>query len=147
MPLVKVALKGTAAIALLAGLILMIAEPAPGQQSQREYIYMDGKVVAVETGQPVAPVISGISSSGVTGSGATISWTTNEASDSQVDYGTTTSYGSSTNMNGSMVTSHSQFISGLTGSTLHHHRVKSRDAAGNLATSGDYTFTTLTSCI
>ena len=27
-------------------------------------------------------------------------------------------------------------------STLYHYRVKSRDAAGNLATSGDFTFTT-----
>ncbi len=45
-------------------------------------------------------------------------------------------------MNSAMVTSHSQALSGLTASTLYHYRVKSKDAAGNLATSGDYTFTT-----
>jgi hypothetical protein len=33
-------------------------------------------------------------------------------------------------------------LSGLTASTTYHYRVKSRDAAGNLATSNDLTFTT-----
>ena len=41
-----------------------------------------------------------------------------------------------------MVTSHSQALSGLTANTLYHYRVKSKDAAGNLATSADFTFTT-----
>ena len=41
-----------------------------------------------------------------------------------------------------MVTSHSASLSGLAANTLYHYRVKSRDAAGNLATSGDFTFTT-----
>ncbi|MBN1569652.1 MAG: fibronectin type III domain-containing protein [Acidobacteria bacterium] len=90
------------------------------------------------------PTISNVSSSNITTTGATIAWTTNEASNTQVDYGTSTSYGSSTTLNSSMVTSHSQSLSGLTASTTYHYRVKSRDAAGNLATSGDYTFTTAT---
>jgi phosphodiesterase/alkaline phosphatase D-like protein len=91
-----------------------------------------------------APVISSVSSSGVTATGATITWTTNEASNTQVDYGTTTAYGSSTPLNSTLVTSHSASLSGLSPGTLHHYRVKSRDAAGNLATSGDFTFTTST---
>jgi hypothetical protein len=33
-------------------------------------------------------------------------------------------------------------LNGLSGSTLYHYRVKSKDATGNLATSGDFTFTT-----
>ncbi|CAG0951391.1 MAG: hypothetical protein OIN86_08545 [Candidatus Methanoperedens sp.] len=90
------------------------------------------------------PVISAISSSAIISSGATISWTTNEASDSQVEYGTTTSYGTSTTLNTNLVTSHSQSLSGLTASTLYHYRLKSKDAAGNLAISGDNTFTTST---
>ena len=94
------------------------------------------------TGDTTPPTISGVTSSGVTTSGATINWTTNEASDTQVDYGLTTGYGSSTTLSGTMVTSHSQALSGLTASTTYHYRVRSRDAAGNLATSGDYTFTT-----
>ena len=42
------------------------------------------------------------------------------------------------------MTAHSVALTGLTGSTLYHFRVRSRDAAGNLAVSGDVTFTTLT---
>ena len=80
--------------------------------------------------------------SGITHAAVTIGWTTNEASDTQVEYGLTTSYGSSTTLNTSMVTSHSASLSGLAANTLYHYRVKSRDAAGNLATSGDFTFTT-----
>ncbi|TSC72820.1 MAG: fibronectin, type III domain-containing protein, partial [Parcubacteria group bacterium Gr01-1014_38] len=88
------------------------------------------------------PVISGVQASGVTATGATITWTTDEAADSQVEYGLTTTYGSSTPLNPAMVTSHSMALSGLTASTLYHYRVKSRDTSGNLATSGDFLFTT-----
>ena len=84
----------------------------------------------------------GVGASSITVSGATISWTTNEASNTQVDYGPTTGYGSSTVLASAMVTSHSASLSGLQASTLYHYRVKSRDAAGNLGTSGDFTFTT-----
>ncbi len=91
------------------------------------------------------PVISGVTSSGISGTGATINWTTNEASDSQVEYGTTASYGSSTALNNAMATSHAQALSGLSAGTLYHYRVKSKDADGNLAISGDYTFTTSSS--
>ncbi|MBI2669681.1 MAG: DUF2341 domain-containing protein [Candidatus Yanofskybacteria bacterium] len=89
-----------------------------------------------------APVISAVTSSSITSSGATITWTTNEASDTQVEYGTTTSYGFSTALNTSLVAAHSANLTGLTASTLYHYRVKSKDASSNLATSGDFTFTT-----
>jgi hypothetical protein len=90
------------------------------------------------------PTISGVASSGVSSTAVTIAWTTNEASDTQVEYGTTTAYGSSTALNTAMVTAHSTALSGLTASTTYHYRVKSKDAAGNLATSGDLTFATTT---
>ena len=90
----------------------------------------------------VAPVISAVTASAITVSGATITWTTDKASDSQVDYGTTTSYGSSTTLNTTLVTSHSQALSGLASSTLYHYRAKSKDSLGTLGTSGDNTFTT-----
>src|SRR6266540_3266041 len=89
-----------------------------------------------------APDISNVAAAGVTTSGATITWTTNENSDSQVEYGTTTAYGQSTALNPAPVTAHSRGLSGLTSGTLYHYRVRSRDAAGNLAVSGDFTFTT-----
>ncbi|MFH1574762.1 MAG: fibronectin type III domain-containing protein, partial [Acidobacteriota bacterium] len=88
------------------------------------------------------PVITGVASSNVTSSGATIAWATNEPSDTQVDYGTTTAYGASSPLNPTMVTSHSVVLSGLSASTTYHYRVRSRDAANNLAVSGNFTFTT-----
>ena len=42
----------------------------------------------------VAPVISSVASTGVTARPQTVSWTTNEAADSRVEYGATTAYGS-----------------------------------------------------
>ncbi len=88
------------------------------------------------------PTISAVTASVITFNSATITWTTNENSDSQVEYGFTTSYGPQTTLNTSMVLFHSQNLTGLSASALYHYRVKSKDAAGNLATSIDYTFTT-----
>ena len=89
-----------------------------------------------------APTIFSVSASSITTTGATVVWSTNEASDSQVEYGGTVAYGSSTVLNIGMVTSHSQMLSGLQANTTYHYRVKSRDAAGNLAVSPDFTFAT-----
>src|SRR5207248_7158337 len=52
------------------------------------------------------PTISGVVATAVTISGATITWTTNEASDSQVEYGLTTAYGNSSGLNASLATTH-----------------------------------------
>ncbi len=88
------------------------------------------------------PVISGIGTSNLTSSGVTVSWTTGEGANTQVDYGTTTSYGSSSALDANIVTNHSVTLNSLSSSTLYHYQVKSSDAAGNITTSGDYTFTT-----
>src|ERR1700730_3044429 len=100
-------------------------------------------VTVTNAGDTTPPVISGVAAGAITASGATISWMTNEASDSQVDYGVTTAYGSASALNGTGVTAHTVTLGGLTGSTLYHVRVRSRDAANNLALSADSTFTTL----
>ncbi len=89
------------------------------------------------------PVISNVAASNITTSAATITWTTNEASDSQVEYGLTTSYGSLSSLDPALVTSHAVALSSLQANTTYHYRAKSQDVAGNLATSGDFTFTTL----
>jgi len=104
-------------------------------------VTLTGVLIAADT---TAPVISAIAAGTITGNSATITWTTNEASDSQVEYGLTTAYGSLTTLSGSMVTSHSVNVTGLAGATLYHYRVYSRDAAGNRAVSADDTFTTAT---
>src|SRR5262249_24939044 len=89
-------------------------------------------------------VISNVTAGGITASSATITWTTNDNSDSQVEYGVDTGYGllAPTAPNPALLTAHSQVLSGLTAGTVYHYRVKSKDAAGNLGVSGDFTFTT-----
>ncbi|QQR50515.1 fibronectin type III domain-containing protein [Candidatus Nomurabacteria bacterium] len=90
------------------------------------------------------PVISsiGVTSTQTT---ATITWSTNEASSSSVDYGTTTSYTNSTSETNisPKVTNHTVTITGLAANTLYHFSVKSKDAAGNIGASSDNFFTTL----
>ncbi|MCG3115418.1 MAG: DNRLRE domain-containing protein [Candidatus Manganitrophus sp. SA1] len=88
------------------------------------------------------PVISAVAAGSITTGGALISWSTNEPSDTQVEYGTTTAYGSATPISSTLVTAHSRSLSGLLPSTLYHYRVRSRDAAGNLAVSNNGSFTT-----
>jgi hypothetical protein len=93
------------------------------------------------TSDTTPPNISGVSSSSAS-TGATISWSTDEAADSQVEYGTTIAYGSSTPMTKSLLTNHGFALPGLLPSTEYHYRVKSADASGNMSTSSDFAFTT-----
>lgn len=90
------------------------------------------------------PSITGVAASGIAASGATITWTTDEPASSHVEYGLTTSYGSTTTSDTSMVTGHSVTLSGLSPSTTYHYVAVSLDKAGNKATSLDWFFTTLT---
>ena len=93
----------------------------------------------------VPPTISSVISTSLTSSGATINWTTNEASDSQVEYGLTAGYGLSSTLDTSLLTTHSVVLSGLSSNATYHYRVRSKDAAGNLGASGDNTFATIAS--
>src|SRR5579872_5996582 len=90
-----------------------------------------------------APIISGVNVSNLATTSATINWTTNVATNSQVNYGLTSSYGSTTNLDSALVTSHSENISGLTASTTYHYQVVSSDSNGVTAASTDFTFSTL----
>jgi len=90
----------------------------------------------------IPPVISAVASSGVTSGAATISWTTDENADTLVEYGASTAYGSSSQLSAQLVTAHAVGLSGLSAGVTYHYRVKSRDAAGNLAVSSDFTFNT-----
>ena len=95
----------------------------------------------------VAPVISNVAASSITSAGAVITWTTDKASTSQVNYGTTAAYGNSSPVNESLVTSHSVTLSALSASTLYHYQVQSADSAGTLGGSADSTFTTATAAV
>lgn len=91
-------------------------------------------------GDTTPPAISAVSPSPSTTS-ATVTWTTDEAATSGLEWGLTASYGSSST-NSAAVTSHSLDATGLSQATLYHYRVHSTDAAGNHAQSIDGTFTT-----
>jgi hypothetical protein len=88
------------------------------------------------------PVISNIQASGITTNEATITWSTNETSTSQVEYGPDTNYGNSTTLDTNLVISHSVSLIGLASETLYHYRVRSKDASGNESISQDDTVTT-----
>ena len=88
------------------------------------------------------PVISAVASSSVGSNAAMIGWTTDKAADTQVLYGPTAAYGTATPLGATMTTTHSASLSGLTAGAAYHYQAKSRDAAGNLAVSSDFTFTT-----
>lgn len=91
----------------------------------------------------VAPTISGI----LAYQGKTdvrVLFVTNEAGSTQLEYGTTVSYGTITSETDTSprVLRHTVVASGLACNTLYNYRVISRDAAGNTATSANGTFTT-----
>ncbi len=91
-----------------------------------------------------APHVLSLSAPGtaVTPFSAIITWTTDEAAISQVDYGLDINYGNTTPFNGSFVTSHSITLTGLVPDTTYHFHVRSRDRAGNEGVSTDGMFTT-----
>jgi alkaline phosphatase len=97
------------------------------------------------TNDATPPVISAVASSGITQSGATITCTTDEASNSMVRYGTTTDLGSEVS-EPAMVTNHSVTLTGLTAETTYYYEVQSTDSANNTATNNNdgqyFTFTT-----
>ncbi len=95
----------------------------------------------VPTNDNIPPVIANVVVTNITDGSATILWTTDENADSVVEYGTTTNYGTAIT-NSSLVMKHSVGLSGLTGGTNYHFRVKSKDAATNQTVSADFTFAT-----
>ena len=89
------------------------------------------------------PIISSISVSGITSNSVIVTWTTNEPSNSRVNYGLTSSYGSASALNTSLVTTHSVSLTNLSSSTTYQFQVVSADAAGNsAAAAGQSGFTT-----
>jgi Abnormal spindle-like microcephaly-assoc'd, ASPM-SPD-2-Hydin len=78
---------------------------------------------------------------------ATITWTTAVPANSQVPYGATTSYGSGSALNSTLVTTHSATLTSLTAGTTYHYRVLSADSTGALVTGLDNVFTTPTAAI
>ncbi len=87
------------------------------------------------------PTITGPTNHSITTTTAVINWTTDEAANGTVNYGTTTSLGTKTS-NTSRSTNHSFTLTGLSPGTTYHYNVTSCDANGNCATEGLNNFTT-----
>ena len=89
--------------------------------------------------------ISVINVSNITDLAATISWATDKPATSQVLFGVTNAYGSTTTLDQKLATTHSATLAGLTPGTTYHFKVTSKDSSGNEAASQDQTFTTRSS--
>jgi hypothetical protein len=106
------------------------------------------KIVRIgpDTGPPPPPAplqITQVAAGNIGATSAVISWLTNNAADSGVEYGTPLPppYPSSV-LNPAIVTNHAMTLSGLTPSTTYHYRVTSVDLATQSASSEDATFIT-----
>ena len=89
-----------------------------------------------------APVITSVAAA-PTDNGVTITWVTDKVSHSQVEYGSSASYGTLSYQSQATGVQHSLTLSGLAAGTQYHYRVKSLDdATGLTGLSDDLTFTT-----
>ena len=87
------------------------------------------------------PLISGVSAKASLSS-VTVSWKTDEDSNSQVNYGFTSDLGSASDLDKDMETEHSIPVASLQSCATYYYQVTSEDADGNSATSETDTFAT-----
>jgi peroxiredoxin len=115
------------------------SENAAGNKATAE-----GNLTTVAEADETPPTISGVSVSNITESSATITWLTNEDATSQVEYGKTETYGSSTTLDTNLTESHNVTLNGLSDNTTYYFKVISKDASDNEATlaEADQTFDT-----
>ena len=125
-------------IAIFSLMVILLIIPIMGVSCD-----FDGNGNGNDDTDTAPPVISGITISNITETTATISWTTDEPATSQVEYGETTDYGSTTALDETLISNHSVSLSELTMNTTYHFKVKSEDALGNGAMSNDNTLTTI----
>jgi hypothetical protein len=140
----------------ITGSTLSISAPSPQASGGTTYQFVswtDGgaqthNIVATSSGSHVAtyqvrvggPIISEVIARPGPGR-VTITWRTDVVADTQVQYGQTTAYGSTTSLDRTLVTSHSVTITGLARRSQYFFQVLSRDAAGSLS-SATGTFST-----
>jgi len=103
-----------------------------GAQTHSIVANANGSYLATYQPRPGGPVISQVAARPGPGR-VTITWRTDIPADSQVQYGPTTAYGSTTPLDRTLVTSHSVTITALARKTPYRFQVLSRDAAGQLS--------------
>jgi uncharacterized lipoprotein YddW (UPF0748 family) len=87
------------------------------------------------------PALSNILVASLTDHSATVSWRTSEPADGVVEYGPTSAYVYAIT-NNTLSLTHDFTLTGLDAGMTYHFRVRSADASGNRATSGDLFFFT-----
>jgi len=103
-------------------------------------ISCSGNTSVTVTGTPIA--VSNVQASDVTADSATITWDSNVPGSSQVNYGTDSSYGSSSSIDNNLVTSHSVTLTSLSADTDYHFQAVSVAADNSSDQSSDDTFLT-----
>ncbi len=127
----------TTAISLNNGdnLIVVVAFDAAGNTSS-------DSITVSYTPDLTAPVISNVQAGNITHNSVTITWDTDEAANTQVEYGHDTSYDSTSNLNNTLTQSHLVNLSNLNAETTYHFRALSADGSNNQAAGTDFNFTT-----
>jgi hypothetical protein len=108
-----------------------------------EFTVADEVTVVVLPPEPTGPAISEVTLVSITESNAVITWKTSRPANSEVQYGTTSSYGLSSGLDASMVTTHRVELTNLVPNTWYYYRVLSRDAMDALSVSPGFGLHTL----
>lgn len=85
------------------------------------------------------PVISSIAIFNLTKTTAHISYRTDTKCQTKIDYGTTTSYGS-TSTDATLVNRHGVQLASLSAGTTYHYKITATDTNGNITATADRTF-------
>ncbi len=88
------------------------------------------------------PIVSNIQTQNIGLTTATVTWTTNEPTNSKVEYGKTTSYGSSV-QESELKATHQLTLTNLEPASIYHFRIHSKDGSNNETVTDDQQFSTL----
>lgn len=117
--------------------------PVPSHTATIDYFFNTASPIAAEdsglASDITAPAITSVHVTTDT-TQTTITWITDEPATSHVAYGLTDGYEFGSIGDTTLVTDHSVTLTGLSPNMLHHYRITSGDAVGNLTTMADSTF-------
>lgn len=102
---------------------------------------LEAWVCCMDAGNPKVNILSGPTVTNIRHSSVTVTWDTDVASDSRVDYGLTSGYGLAV-FNSTPLVRHSITLGGLIAQSTYHYQVTSAASGYDPGLSGDLTFTT-----
>jgi plastocyanin len=101
---------------------------------------LDNMVISASETPAATATPTGVSVTNSTATTATIAWTTSGPATSQISYGLTSQYGSTTTLDSTLTTVHNQTLTNLTAGATYNYQALSNDASGAQARSSNYTF-------